>query len=488
MEFDDAQHRRKPSESFYVLSIPASQLRALCDIRRRTASEARARRMDLGIQRRHNEERSKEIREFVESGFPWSGLSKANRESGGYDDLKKPGWLPTAIVVNILLPEDSREGQSVATEDLVTIEGSGSLVKLVLPEGADGPKWKPKKCAPIEVIDGQHRLWSFESDTADHGDFELPVVAFFGLDVSWQAYLFYVINIKPAKINTSLAFDLYPLLRTEDWLERAGGLNVYRESRAQELTEALWAHEDSPWAGRIDMLGQGGRREVSQAAWVRSLMATFVKKWESTRTPIGGLFGAPAGSDDAVLPWTRSQQAAFLIYIWRSFAQAVERTKAPWAESLRKPQASVASSGAWSDPAFSGPASLPNTDQGVRGLMAVMNDLCFVRADDLGLRGWPPNDFDEATSMIGVSNALKTLDRQKSIVKYVEEASALLADYDWRTYAAPDLTQDEKSAKARFRGSTGYRELRQDLLRHLARDSSDVGAAAGEVLDQLNWR
>ena len=28
-------------------------------------------------------------------------------------------------------------------------------------------------------------------------DFELPVVAFVGLDLSWQAYLFYTINIKP---------------------------------------------------------------------------------------------------------------------------------------------------------------------------------------------------------------------------------------------------------------------------------------------------
>ena len=55
-------------------------------------------------------------------------------------------------------------------------------------------------CEPIEVIDGQHRLWAFEKQL-DNADFELPVVAFVGLDISWQAYLFWTINIKPKRID-----------------------------------------------------------------------------------------------------------------------------------------------------------------------------------------------------------------------------------------------------------------------------------------------
>ena len=47
------------------------------------------------------------------------------------------------------------------------------------------------------VVDGQHRLWAF--DPSENLDFEIPVVAYHGLDVSWQAYLFWVINIKPKK-------------------------------------------------------------------------------------------------------------------------------------------------------------------------------------------------------------------------------------------------------------------------------------------------
>jgi hypothetical protein len=49
------------------------------------------------------------------------------------------------------------------------------------------------------------------------------LVAFHGLDLSWQAYLFWTINIKPKRINPSLAFDLYPLLRSENWLDKAEG-------------------------------------------------------------------------------------------------------------------------------------------------------------------------------------------------------------------------------------------------------------------------
>jgi hypothetical protein len=123
------------------------------------------------------------------------------------------------------------------------------------------PSWQPRILPPFEVIDGQHRLWAFNRN--DDPTFELPVVAFHGLDISWQAYLFWTINIKPKRINPSLAFDLYPLLRAEDWLDKAEGHYVYRETRSQELTEALWSNEDSPWYDRINMLGEKKIRWVT---------------------------------------------------------------------------------------------------------------------------------------------------------------------------------------------------------------------------------
>src|SRR6202012_1693477 len=132
------------------------------------------------------------------------------------------------------------------------IDHEGGTATLHLPQGgvtADG-------IPPIEVIDGQHRLFAFDDPDADVEDYHLPVVAFHGLDISWQAYLFWTININPKKINPSLAFDLYPLLRSEDWLDRAESHPIYRETRAQELTEILWSHPSSAWYDKINMLGE----------------------------------------------------------------------------------------------------------------------------------------------------------------------------------------------------------------------------------------
>jgi len=210
----------------------------------------------LGIQRRHDADRSLEINEFIRFGHPWAGLSKAQRKSDEYADLKKPGWLPTAIVVNILKEGDTRGGKKVAESDVIRITASQIGASMTLPSGFPKNEWQPSGSPPIEVIDGQHRLWAFTNDIKD-GDFELPVVAFHGLDISWQAYLFYTINIKPKRITASLGFDLYPLLRTEDWLEKFEGPVIYRETRAQELVDILYSYPQSPWFQRINMSERG---------------------------------------------------------------------------------------------------------------------------------------------------------------------------------------------------------------------------------------
>src|SRR2546425_9982256 len=177
VDFSTKHHRRRPDQHFYMFTMPASHLKALSGIYRRTTAGGLPRHADLGIQRRHEENRSHEIHDFIIFGFPWSQLGEAKRASGRFEDLRKPGWLPTAIVVNILKPGDKRQGAEVSAEDLVSLAispNSNPVVKL--PRNFTGKNWRPKSLHPIEVIDGQHRLWAFEgSDIAD--GFELPVVA-----------------------------------------------------------------------------------------------------------------------------------------------------------------------------------------------------------------------------------------------------------------------------------------------------------------------
>lgn len=479
------ERRTKPPHWFYQFSISAQDLRALSGVYRRTANRTSAA-DDLGIQRRHEVERSREIGRFVQYGYPWSNLRQAQRESDDFNDLRQPGWLPTAIVVNVLAPGAERNGKQIDSEDVVEIrDGDDSHSCVLLPLGFGHGDWRHHSIPPIEVIDGQHRLWAFDGQPLP-GDFEVPVVAFLDLDLSWQAYLFYTINIKPKRINPSIAFDLYPLLRTQEWLHKLEGPAIYRESRAQEIVDLLWSHPQSPWHHRINMLGESGskRRTVTQSAWIRSLLASFVKRWEGQRVTIGGLFGSALGSHGTVLPWTRLQQAAFLILMGNELKAAIRTSDEAWANALRGEQTEV---DAEEDPAFVGPNNLLNQDQGVRVLLQVVNDLYFVRADNIGLLKLTDAEEEGETEVEVITNMEDWFGRQIAVIGFLRKIAERLARYDWRSSQAPGLTADEKTLKAGFRGSGGYRDLREHVLRHMAAGAGDIAIAANDVLTKLGY-
>jgi hypothetical protein len=158
VKFDPKKHRAKPEPYFYIFSMPASELRSLCGIFRRQTKGVSPRSADLGIQRQHDPERSEEISHFITSGYPWSTLSEAKRNSDKYNDLKKPGWLPTSVVINILKKGDQREGEKINDADVVTITNKGGVAEISLPYQNWSSDWEPKTVPPFEVIDGQHRL------------------------------------------------------------------------------------------------------------------------------------------------------------------------------------------------------------------------------------------------------------------------------------------------------------------------------------------
>jgi DGQHR domain-containing protein len=475
IDFDPDEHRSKPPKAFHLFALPARELRTLSGIVRRQAKDASSRSTDLGIQRQHDPERSDEINSFVEFGYPWSTLSEARRQSAEFNDLRKPGWLPTAVVINILPRGATRNGSALDDGDVATIAPKGELASLELPYSKWSAEWAPKGLPPFEVIDGQHRLWAFDG-SVDFDDYELPVVAFSGLDISWQAYLFWTINIKPKRINSSLAYDLYPLLRSEDWLDRAEGHAVYRETRAQELTEVLWSNVSSPWYDRINMLGERGNRWVSQSAWIKTLIASFIRPWDGRRDATGGLFGGRSKNPADVLGWSRAQQAAFLIFIWDSLRAAVASAKIPWTEHLR----SIAPD-AKEDLAFYGPYSLINTDQGVRGYMQVINDICYRRASQLKLNTWRPDPEASSNPIHAVDVALNTL-KDQSFAAFVGSIGESLAKFDWRASSTPELDEQSRRAKLVFRGSSGYKEIRTQLLEHLAADSGDLAETAKRLV------
>ncbi len=479
--YDKTQFRSKPEDHFYLFTLPASDLRALAGINRRLTTDRSLGTIEIGIQRRHEPERSAEIGEYAKYGYPWSKLKESQRQSGEYNDLRKPGWLPTAIVVNILRKGDLRRGIQTQDADLIQVsEVDENNAVIQLPRDFLDSNWKPKGIPPLEVIDGQHRLWAFEQQPKG-GAFELPVVAFYGLDISWQAYLFWTINIKPKRINQSLAFDLYPLLRTEDWLEKTDDLKVYRETRAQELVEVLWSYPGSPWHNHINMLGETGKKMVTQAAWIRALTATYVKAFEGRGTRIGGLFGARLGESRLALPWSRMQQAAFLVLVGQKLQSAILQCKATWAKELRKPHKKFSE-----DPAFYGEYSLLSTDQGIRGFLSITNDLCFVQAEQLKLEEWGSTEPDSNSDDSTMTKTMNSLKRQP-VAAFIESVTLGLAKFDWRTSSEPSLSEDESIRKSALRGSGGYKLLRKQLLQLLANESGSVAKASKEVLGILGY-
>jgi hypothetical protein len=482
--YNPASYQRKPEPYFYVASMPAAILRRLAGFRRRQAKGPRA--ADIGIQRAHDEQRSDEIARFIRAGYPWAKLN--TRDQKRFPDLRKPGWLPTAIIANLVTDHTRRQNLSPDTRDLVTIERiADNRFALLLPDGADKPDWAPRgSLAPIEIIDGQHRLLAVREDEPE--DYQLPVVLFDDLDISWQAYLFWTINISPKRISPSFAYDLFPLLRTEDWLEKTEGPRTYRETRAQELTEVLWSHPASPWHNRISMLGRE-RGKVTQAAWIRSLTVSFVRQWDITRKGTGGLFGAEVVEDGArrVFLWSRPQQAAYLIQLWSDLADAIARTEEPWILDLRR-RAEYAVGSVEPDPAFDSVYSLLATEQGVRGVLQVTNDMSFALARDLSLTDWRRERVKDPIDLAEVTEALADLRKHKTIAGFSKRIGRQIAKFDWRSAATPELPEEIRNRQSLFRAGTGYREVRRQLLRFLAScDDAQIASAAQSVMAELGY-
>lgn len=454
VNFNKDDLRRKPLPHAYIFSIDARLLKKLADVHRRKPDKPREE--DQHVQRSLNESRISEINSYIEGGFPWSTLSENEKSSYDNQKLKMPGFLPTAIIANVISPGEIRNNKAINKNDTLTFkenEKTGA-VTLQIPDQIFSDNWNPD-LKPIEIIDGQHRLWAFDENEPLSGNFELPVVAYHNLDRAWQAYLFYTINIKPVKINTSLGYDLYPLLRTQEWLENSKeGLLAYRETRAQEIVEALWLHPESPWFKRINMIGESGGPTMSQAAFVRTLSNSFFKKKN-------GLFSSNL-SNNEVLPWSRAQQAAFVILLWIELGNNVAESKLQWAVNLRSEDRQLKvfeESEKW-DLAFTSKNSFLSRDQGVRGFSTFANDFFYVAAsyNDLSF-----NEFkyeEDNNKSISIENISKAIDyfilEKKEIHSLIKNFASVASNIDWRTPSAIFENEEQQTNQMQFRGSGGY--------------------------------
>jgi hypothetical protein len=168
--------------------------------------------------------------------------------------------------------------------------------------------------------------------------------------------------------------------------------------------------------------------------------------------------------------------------------EAVAKTKEHWASSLRDlEQPSLLDDE--KDLAFYGKYSLLGTDQGIRGFLAVFNDLSVEASEELSLGDWTDEAVfgkkktgsAAATDDDAVSIALASLHKQ-DFGKFLEKVASGLSKFDWRTSSTPGLSDAVRLRQGVFRGSSGYKELRIQLLKQLSEAGGKIGTVSDAVL------
>ena len=220
----------QPIGEFYIGTMKAKDLCEITkyDFRRLVTEEG----FDsyLGIQRKVNPQRVREIAKYV-------GTADA--------------CFPTAVLLAVpgVCAEYNEDRKSLQLEEYR--------------EDEDENNWVPyDKIAT--VLDGQHRIAGLQNGQY-RGDFEINVSVFVDIDVADQAYIFSTVNLAQTKVNKSLVYDLFDLAKKRS-----------PQKTCHNIAVALDKNERSPFFKKIMRLGvstEGRFNEtITQATFVQSLL------------------------------------------------------------------------------------------------------------------------------------------------------------------------------------------------------------------------
>jgi len=175
----------------------------------------------LGIQRKHKEDRDKQIGNFISSDHP---------------------FFPNNIIINIPL------GFRKSFYDKKT-----NILNIKIKQGS------------CYIIDGQHRLKAFQSDYSKGIKLPLVVSAYFGLEIPTIAEIFTRINFFQSPVSKSVVYDLLEFNKDPEFLK-------FRD--AHYICDKLNSSIDSPFYNLIKMLGVGSGL-LSQAAFVEAISTRY---------------------------------------------------------------------------------------------------------------------------------------------------------------------------------------------------------------------
>lgn len=230
----------QPLGDFYIASIPADELVEITwfDVRRIMRDE-REIESYLGVQRPLNPKRVEEIRAYVT----------------GADACFPTGVIVAVPGVCVELSEDESE---ITLKNFIDEEDDDNNIFFR---------------SIAKVLDGQHRLAGLDRF---EGTFGINVSIFVDADIADQANIFSTVNLAQTKVNRSLAYDLYDLMRSRSPQKTAHNVAVTLDNQA-----------GSPFFKKLKRLGVAtpGRtgETLTQAAFVQPLLPYLSSNPEKDR-------------------------------------------------------------------------------------------------------------------------------------------------------------------------------------------------------------
>ena len=203
----------QPAGTFYFGTAPASEVGFISKAIWRTYNPV-TKQTEGGIQREVVVSRLKAIADY------------ANTRDASF---------PTPIILAL------REGTYSLDGDLLTVNGEGVA----------------------DIVDGQHRIEGLKlSNRIDQ--FQLLVVFLIEPTEEEKALIFATINGKQTPVPASVVYDLFGVTNSRS-----------PQKTAHEIARALNTSEESPWQGRLKMLGKktvGSEESLTQGTFIKFLL------------------------------------------------------------------------------------------------------------------------------------------------------------------------------------------------------------------------
>jgi hypothetical protein len=133
---------------------------------------------------------------------------------------------------------------------------------------------------------------------------------------------------------------------------------------------------------------------------------------------------------------------------------------------------------------------LISTDQGVRGFLSIINDMLFIQNSNLNLNSIqsPDEIKEDGIDDNDIKRCLVFFEKNDLLINYLSDISDELVRFDWRTASTPGLSNEKRQKQMVFKGSSGYKEIRAELLKQLKKSNNKVvSGAANVILNELGY-